>query len=343
MLSITAGLYSLFVVAWFCCYLQWRDSVWWLALLNAFAPLFFAPILIYLPLGIIAPSIAAWIGVVVPALIFLYFYGSLFWFNPSQPAETAGDTVTIMTFNIWWDSRSDQIAPVITQNGSIDVAALQELREHMALHLIDAWGAHYPYRLLQTGTGTPRLGIFSRYPLIPVETDHLAAFNFRIQAARVITPAGEFLLYNVHPRAINFREYIHEHKSVGGETADSIQMQLRHIEDLLTDIDSQDQPVVVVGDFNCTPQSTVYARLSSQLVDGHRAAGWGFGHTFPAHGKGIGGLPVPFSFMRVDMLFHSTELVTLHSRVGKRHGDSDHLPVITTLTWQTPQPETQGS
>ena len=189
MLSITAGLYNLFVVGWFWCYLRWRDSVWWLALLNAFAPLFFAPILIYLPLGFIAPP--AWIGVVVPALIFLYFYGSLFLFNPSQPAETAGDPVTIMTFNIWLHSRPDQTAPVITQNGSIDVAVLQEMRPHMAQHLIDAWGADYPYRLLHTGTGTPRLGIFSRYPLIPVATDHLAAFDFRIQAARVIAPAGE--------------------------------------------------------------------------------------------------------------------------------------------------------
>jgi hypothetical protein len=145
-----------------------------------------------LPLGIIAPSIAAWTGVVIPALIFLYFYGSHFWFKPSRPTETAGDPVTIMTFNIWWHSRPHQTAPVITQNGSIDVAALQEMREHMAQYLIAAWGAHYPYRLLQTGTGTPRLGIFSRYPLIPVATDHLAAFDFRIQAARVIAPAGNF-------------------------------------------------------------------------------------------------------------------------------------------------------
>ena len=342
MLSITAGLYNLFVVVWFFCYLQWRDSVWWLALLNAFAPLFFAPILIYLPLAIIAPSIAAWTGVVIPALIFLYFYSSHFLFKPSRPTETAGDPVTIMTFNVWWHSRPDQTAPVITQNGSIDVAALQEMREHMAQYLTDAWGAHYPYRLLQTGTGTPRLGIFSRYPLIPVATDHLAAFDFRIQAARVIVPAGEFLLYNVHPRAPNFRECFHEHKSFACETARSIQSRLRYIEALLADIDSQDQPVVVVGDFNCTPQSSFYARLASRLVDGHRSAGRGFGHTFPVHIKALAGLPMPFSFMRLDMLFHSTELVTLHSRVGKRRGDSDHSPVITTLTWRRPQPETQG-
>jgi endonuclease/exonuclease/phosphatase (EEP) superfamily protein YafD len=180
------------------------------------------------------------------------------------------------------------------------------------------------------------LGIFSRYPLIPVATDHLAAFDFRIQAARVIAPAGEFLLYNVHPRAPVFSEYIQKYKSLARDIERSIQLQLQYIEALLADIERQDRPVVVVGDFNYTPQSTVYARLSSRLVDGHRSAGWGFGHTFPVHGKAMGGLPVPFSFMRLDMLFHSTELVTLHSRVGKRNGDSDHFPVITTVTWRAP-------
>src|SRR5262249_62198912 len=125
MLSITPGLYNLFVIVWFCCYLQWQDSVWWLALLNALAPLFFAPILIYFALGIIAPSIAAWIGVIVSALIFLYFYGSLFWFNPSLPAVTPGDPVTIMTFNIWWHSQPEQPAPVLRQNGTIAVLPTQ--------------------------------------------------------------------------------------------------------------------------------------------------------------------------------------------------------------------------
>jgi len=94
---------------------------------------------------------------------------------------------------------------------------------------------------------------------------------------------------------------------------------------------SQDQPVVVVGDFNSTPQSEVYARLSAQLVDVHRTAGWGFGHTFPVHGKDIGGFPRLLPFMRLDMIFHTPELVALHSRVGTYHGDSDHLPVITAL------------
>ena len=285
---------------------------------------------------------AAWMGIVIPALVFFYLYGSLFLFRPSHFRGTVGEPVTIMTFNIWWHSRPDQTAPVVTQNGSIDVVALQEMREHMAQHLIDAWGAHYPYRALQTGTGTPRLGIFSRYPLTPVATDHLAAFDFRIQAARVIAPAGEFLLYNIHPRAPNFRECFDEHKSLARETARSIQVRLRHLEALLADIDREDQAVVVVGDFNCTPQSDFYARLASRLVDGHRSAGWGFGHTFPVHIKALAGLPMPFSFMRLDMLFHSTELLTFESRVGKWHGDSDHAPVITTLIWRTPKPETQG-
>ncbi|MDH3604107.1 MAG: endonuclease/exonuclease/phosphatase family protein, partial [Candidatus Tectomicrobia bacterium] len=138
------------------------------------------------------------------------------------------------------------------------------------------------------------------------------------------------------PRATNIVRSIYELKSVARETTRSLQTRLQCIERLLIEVASQDKPVVVVGDFNSPPQSEVYARLSARLVDGHRTAGWGFGHTFPMHGKDIGGLfPKLLPFMRLDMIFHTPELVALHSRVGTCHGDSDHLPVITALAWRT--------
>jgi len=331
MLAAISGLYALLMVLWFGLYRHWRDAIWWLALLNPFAPLFFVPAVFLLLLGIITPSIAAYIGVIPAALIFFYLYGHLFRAKASPQTETAGDPVRIMTFNIWFRSWSEETVQALEQNGAVDVVAVQELTRPMAKRLLDAYSGRYPHRLLQVGTGTPRLGMFSRYPLIPVATEHLAAFDFRIQAARVIAPTGEFLLYNVHPRATNIISLACARQSMARKAKQSLQLRLRCIECLLTEVASQDQPVVVVGDFNSTPQSEVYARLSAQLVDGHRTAGWGLGHTFPMHGKDLGGFPRLLPFMRLDMIFHTPELVALHSRVGKYHGDSDHLPVIAVL------------
>jgi endonuclease/exonuclease/phosphatase (EEP) superfamily protein YafD len=335
MLVAISGLYALLITLWFGLHRQWRDSIWWLALLNTFAPLFFLPAVCLLLLGMITPSIAAYIGVIPAALIFFCLYGHLFRGKALPQTETADDPVRIMTFNIWFHSWSEETVQALEQNGAVDVVALQELTRPMAKRLLDVYGGRYPHHLLHVGTGTPRLGIFSRYPLIPVATAHLAEFDFRIQAARVIAPTGEFLLYNVHPRATNIISLVGKRKSVGRETRRSMQLRLRCIECLLTEVVSQDKPVVVVGDFNSTPQSEVYARLSAQLIDVHRTAGWGFGHTFPTHGKDIGGLPRLLPFMRLDMIFHTPQLVALHSRVGKYHGDSDHLPVITALARRT--------
>jgi endonuclease/exonuclease/phosphatase (EEP) superfamily protein YafD len=331
MLAAVSGLYALFMVLWFGLYRHGRDAIWWMALLNAFAPLFFVPAVGLLLLGIVTPSSAASIGAIPAALIFFHLYGHLFRAKAPPQRETAGDPVRLMTFNIWFHSWSEKTVQVLEQNGEVDVVALQELTRPMAKRLLDAYGDRYPHHLLQVGTGTPRLGMFSRYPLIPVATEQLAAFDFRIQAAQVLAPTGAFLLYNVHPRATNLISMVCKRQSVAREATRSLHQRLRGIERLLTEVASQGQPVVVVGDFNSTPQSEVYARLSAQLVDVHRTAGWGFGHTFPVHGKDIGGFPRLLPFMRLDMIFHTPQLVALHSRVGKYHGDSDHLPVITAL------------
>jgi endonuclease/exonuclease/phosphatase (EEP) superfamily protein YafD len=279
----------------------------------------------------ITPSMTASLAAIPSALIFFYLYGHLFRAKTPPQTETAGDPVRIMTFNIWCHSWSEATVQALEQNGTVDVVALQELTRPMAKRLLDAYGDRYTHHLLQVGTGTPRLGIFSRYPLIPVATEHLAEFDFRIQVAQVLAPTGEFLLYNVHPRATNLISLVGKRQSVAREATRSLRLRLRCIERLLIEVANQDQPVVVVGDFNSTPQSEVYARLSAQLVDVHRTAGWGFGHTFPMHGKDLGGFPRLLPFMRLDMIFHTPDLMALHSRVGTCHGDSDHLPVITAL------------
>lgn len=75
-------------------------------------------------------------------------------------------------------------------------------------------------------------------------------------------------------------------------------------------------PVLLGGDLNTPPGGRSYGLLRRRLEDSFSAAGWGFGHTFPA------GTP----FYRLDYLFHSRHFATRWCRVGAPAG-SDHRPL----------------
>lgn len=117
------------------------------------------------------------------------------------------------------------------------------------------------------------------------------------------------------------------------EVQKSYQVRKQLIESLVTDIEKRDGPVIVVGDFNSTDQSDVYRLIRNRLLDAHRAAGWGWGHTFPAYAGNYRGVPIFARQMRIDMIFYSKEFTALDCRVGSSYGESDHLPVLAELTW----------
>ena len=245
-----------------------------------------------------------------------------------------------MTFNIWWQSqqrataRVPLLASTQLENGP-DIVALQELLPQMARHVAEETAHEYPYRLFDVAetTAAQRLGIMSRYPLEPVDATHLQAKDFRVQMARVHTPGHPVLLYNIHPRATLIVRYVREGRPLGPKVAKSFAQRYVYFEGLLADIRNRHEPVLVAGDYNSTDLSDVYALMRCHLIDVHRAAGRGWGHTFPMHGADFGGLPVPRRLMRLDMIFCSPELTPLACRVATVHGESDHLPVIAQLGW----------
>ena len=349
-LSIFIWLYAAIILIWFMLYRQRGDSIWWLALVNSFAPLLFAPLLLFLLLGIISPSIVLWVGMTIPIAIFLYLYGILF--CPKRHFTTnIGDmgaqeghevaSFTIMTFNIWCFSWQEETARVLEQNGWPDIVAIQELDLPMAAKIVDACGDHYPHRLLPTRSETKMLGIFSRYPLTLVDASPIATRDFRLQRVRVAAPGGDFLLHNIHPRATDVMRYKREGRPIVRTTERSFKMRTSSIECLLADIAARGEATVLVGDFNSSAQSDVYKRMAAQLTDTHRTVGWGFGHTFPAYRQDMGGIPIPPRQLRLDMIFYSPELMALQCRVGQFHGESDHLPVIATLAWRAVAPQSE--
>lgn len=89
---------------------------------------------------------------------------------------------------------------------------------------------------------------------------------------------------------------------------------------LSTLVSSKMKPLVVLGDFNDTPASYLYQKMSGSLIDAYTEEGRGFSTTY--HG--------PFPNFRIDHLFHSPDIRALsYQRI--KSAVSDHYPIFVSL------------
>jgi endonuclease/exonuclease/phosphatase family metal-dependent hydrolase len=179
------------------------------------------------------------------------------------------------------------------------------------------------------------VGVLSRFPLTQLDAGALTDPDWQVQVFRVEAESQTFLLYNVHLQVSNALAYLEEGDSVAADVAASVKSREAQARRLMADIATRSEAVIVAGDFNCTDQSGAYSILADTLSDAHQAAGWGFGHTFPAYGGSWHGIPIVPRQMRLDMIFYSDDFVALSSSVGSAHGESDHLPVLAEIAWRT--------
>ncbi|MBN1579427.1 MAG: endonuclease/exonuclease/phosphatase family protein, partial [Anaerolineae bacterium] len=212
--TTVAFLYAGLIASWFILHAIFGDSVWWLALLNAFAPILFLPLVAFAPACLICRQRAFRAILSVPLLIFVTLYGQLF--LPVRPAAFASGEapLTIMTFNIWGNSRTVDTARVIADHGLPDIVAIQELSPQMSEILMQEIGEAYPYHVLNLDEEHRGMGVFSHYPLAALDASHLSHPDWQIQAVRVETGNGPITLYNVHPVATNVMLYYERGESI---------------------------------------------------------------------------------------------------------------------------------
>ncbi|MBE0689150.1 MAG: hypothetical protein IH587_03395, partial [Anaerolineae bacterium] len=99
LVALLAGVYApLVLVYWL---LRWfaGDRWWWLAFLNNFAAWYFLPLVVLLPLALLARSrrgLLLLLPVTVLAVVVLVPY-----YVPSARAEAADPALRVVTFNVW--------------------------------------------------------------------------------------------------------------------------------------------------------------------------------------------------------------------------------------------------
>lgn len=329
--TVLVVIYAVFMLAWFVLQRSMREPPAAIYGLNTFALYLFLP----LPLLFIA---ALWLRRPLPWLasgavlaLFLFLFGGLFW-PSSNRANAAGATFRVLTNNTLYRNEDVEGFVAALAQRDADIIALQELTPRQARALEQELGDTYPYRALVATEDHRGMGVLSRFPLreypaaIPTDLNWLGLPQTYI----VDVDGHELLLVNFH---------------VISPGLDSLAMIMRRAEQrdrqvaaLRQAIAAYDGPVVAVGDLNTVEFNSAYRVLDSVLDDAWRAAGWGWGHTFPGgpHRPQIRGVKMPRWLLRIDYIFYSQELLPLEAGVGPEAGNADHRPL--TAAFALPEP-----
>jgi endonuclease/exonuclease/phosphatase family metal-dependent hydrolase len=309
---------------------------WWVTAAGLYAPRL--PVLLPLPFTIAVlwatklrrllwtQAVAAFVAL-VPLMGFVF---------PAPSFRVAGaPMLRLLTFNV--DAVRAGVQPVAEKifDEAADIALLQEIpgAEHLpvAAQLATALSARFPYVESQA-----QFIVASRYRIESCSEPKAIPFrghDHPSQALRCVidTPLGALAVYTVHPlsprglfHVRSFRAVLPELETgkllAGNPKADvhtNTEMRGLQISAAATEAARESLPVLLAGDTNLPGLSAIFRRNFSGFTDGFRAAGWGFGYTFPEN----------HPFLRLDRILASDKLRFVSFQIDCR-GVSDHFCLV---------------
>ena len=238
----------------------------------------------------------------------------------------SNNDIKIMSYNVrmfnlyLWNKRDsipDKMYKLIN-DAQPDILALQEFHNHSEV------GFQYPYKYTKTKSNTNRFGltIQSKYPII-----NSGSFDFENSAnniiyADLIIQQDTVRVYNIHLESLKLNA---QEENFGEKNSDKLLRRLKtgfkkqvlQVEQFLEHQKNWDGKTIVCGDFNNTPFSWAYTKISKGKKDAFIEAGKGFGKTFDYT------FPVRIDFIFTDPSFEINYYKTFNESY------SDHFPILT--------------
>ena len=323
-------LYILMLSTYIILRLLFGDAVWIMASLNNFAPYYFLPLLLTIPVAMLlrTPRLTG-LKLILLAVGVIWFMPRYIPNNITRAAPQTETTVKVVTFNVpTRHQQYDQVANWLREVDA-DIVLLQEVTGEWATQrgvpqLLDL----YPHQVGQWEWGNTTL---SKYPIVD---------QYDSRYLKVDIDGTVVALYNIH-----FWMPISEHPRVRLPVhfpyADVITRyddrgRNDQINGLIARINTETLPFIVGGDFNMSDNAVKYHDLAAIMHDSFREAGVGVGASWPVAYQA--GLPLFIPpLIRIDYIWHSDHFTSLSSELGPAL-DSDHRPVISTLALLTDSP-----
>ncbi len=349
-----AWVYAAGIAAWFALHTGFGDSFWWLALVNSFAVELFIPVPFILLIGLWRqrPSVIA--SVLVPFAIFVALFHEQLTPKLNQTVPPGASGLRVMTYNV--DSGTQDSEPIVEriQAEDPDVVFLEEVnRSHVSG--LNRLKPDYPYQIVQPMVNSSGLAILSRYPLgsskfLTLGGNPRAGLYAEIMWDGQAVGLAAVHLIPTYP-ALSLR-------SLPEQTEMTFRVREQQATDLVALARTSRLPLIIGGDFNMAETHRAYSIVREELIDSQRESGWGFDLTFPAEagnlhrliatgltwfthdtatrlsGSRVVRLIPPLPLVRLDYIFHSTNLTSTQAHVSAWDGQSPHLAFVATLHWR---------
>lgn len=229
--------------------------------------------------------------------------------------------IKILSWNIWADCNFAEVTEFL-RTSNADIIGLQEVmvddkkRDVVDFlgklgyeHVVEPWG-----KIAYYGGRTMANGIFSRYPIIASKAHALS--GSKKEEKRVAVEAS-IRVGNVMLTMLSLH-IKHTHQK-------EMEIQKLQVENLIKVLPKE--KVIVMGDFNATPDMTPIKRMREVLVDTNPDSTPTINPSFFDCKECD---PKTIADTRLDYIFTSTDLKTHSPKVESPHG-SDHLPISVTV------------
>jgi len=158
--------------------------------------------------------------------------------------------------------------------------------------------------------GKRRIGMFTD---LLIENDTVRIFNIHLQSTRLAQKDIDFVVNNA-PDFQNADNY----KNIYAKLANAYHLRAQQARLIALEINKSPHPVIVCGDFNDTPTSFAYHRISKNLEDSFIKSGKGLGNTY----NNAFLPPIRIDYILYSKTFQSNAFSVLNAPY------SDHFPVV---------------
>jgi endonuclease/exonuclease/phosphatase (EEP) superfamily protein YafD len=234
---------------------------------------------------------------------------------------SAGAPFRVMTLNMHYSHADPKALEDVVAATEPDVVVVQEWRgsDRTVLKTAPGWHIH----------ATPRQFLASRHLILrAVELghdsmgEHASAVRYELD-----TPNGMVHVFSIHTATTRqgISDTIHDNRKGPAEIRHNSAVRREQSAYIAGQAAECRGPVLIMGDFNTPPESTIFRQVWDGYTDAFGAAGWGWGYTF------FGSR----TMVRIDHILMGKEWSCAACRVGPYVG-SPHRLVIADLFWTGP-------